>query len=255
MLNRQPSVRDQYRDSTRLGARMDLHARYSTNPYGWTRWAFDKVAVRSGQRVFEAGCGPGWLWRGNADRVPPDCVIVASDFSVGMVAEAKLALADPRFTLLSADAGALPFGDESFDAVVANHMLYHVPDLDGALSEFSRVLRPGGRLIAATNGHAHLNELRDVLDIRWRYVDMFGLENGPEDVARHFEDVAVERYPDAIEVSEAGPVIAYVRSMSSFWDASDELEAKLRSAIDSAVEREGVFHISKDTGVITARRR
>src|SRR5581483_3702094 len=122
----------------------------------------------------------GWLWRGNLDRLPPSCDVVASDYSPGMAAEAGAALDDARFAMLATDAQALPFGDATFDAVVANHMLYHVPDLDAALSEFSRVLRPQGRLVAATNGRGHFKEVRDILDIHWRYVEQFGLDNGPE---------------------------------------------------------------------------
>jgi len=255
MLNRGPSVREQYRDSSHFNARVDLHARYSTNPYGWTKWIFDKVRVASGERALEVGCGPGWLWRGNLDRLPSDCAVIASDYSSGMAAEAKTSLDDSRFALLATDAQALPFSDECFDVVAANHMLYHVPDLDSALQEFTRVLRPGGRIVAATNGRAHFKEVRDILDIHWRYVDQFGLENGPDLIARHFDGVSVERYSDALEVPEAEPVVAYVRSMSSFWDLGDELAAKLRRAVVAAVERDGAFRISKDAGVITATRR
>jgi SAM-dependent methyltransferase len=254
-LDHSGSVRAQYRDSSHFSARVDLHARYSTNPVGWTRWIFDKVAVGPGECVLEVGCGPGHLWRGSTDRLPSDSFVVASDYSQGMAAEAARAIADARFAFASTDAQALPFADETFDAVVGNHMLYHVPDLDTALEEFGRVLRPNGRLLAATNGPQHFKEVRDILDIHWRYVDQFGLENGPERIARHFDNVTVERYPDTLHVPAAEPVIAYVKSMSSFWDLSDELASKLRSEIDAAIARDGFFNISKDSGVITASRR
>ncbi len=50
------------------------------------------------------------------------------------------------------DAQSIPFEDETFDAVIANHMLYHVPDRPKAIAEIKRVLKPGGRLIATTIG-------------------------------------------------------------------------------------------------------
>ncbi len=54
-----------------------------------------------------------------------------------------------------ADANHLPYADGTFDAVVAMWMLYHVPNLDRTLAEARRVLRPGGVLIAVTNGRQH----------------------------------------------------------------------------------------------------
>jgi SAM-dependent methyltransferase len=252
-LNRGESVRTQYSDSSRFNTRVDLHARYSTNPAGWTPWVLDRIAVAPGERVLEVGCGPGNLWRGR--KLPSESLVVETDYSHGMVTEAKGRLPREQFGFLAADTQTLPFRDESFDAVVACHMLYHVPDLDAALSEFVRVLRPGGRLLAATNGPTHFKEVRDILDLHWRYLDFFGLDNGVEKIARFFGDVAVERYPDAIHAPAAEPVIAYVKSMSSFWNLSDDLTEKLRDEVDAAVARDGYFHISKDVGVITARRR
>ena len=52
------------------------------------------------------------------------------------------------------DVQELPFADGIFDCAVAAWMLYHVPDLDRALRELARVLRPGGRLVAVTNSRA-----------------------------------------------------------------------------------------------------
>jgi SAM-dependent methyltransferase len=245
-LNDPVAAREQYRDSSNLGARADLHVRYSTNDYGFFPWVLDRMDLPPTARILDVGGGPGWLWR--AREVP--WKVVGTDLSHGMTIEAR---ANAGITVAVADAQALPFAGGSFDAIVANHMLYHVPDLDAALAEFVRVLRPGGHLFAATNGSAHMKEVRDILGINWRYIDAFGLENGPEKIAKHFTDVAMERYPDAIEVPEADPVVAYVMSMSTFWSV-DGLTDRIRTAVEAAIEREGVFRITKDAGLITARR-
>lgn len=73
---------------------------------------------------------------------------MAVDFSAEMVSLA--ASLEPSVTFVVADAGALPFGDGSFDAVVANFLMPHVSDLPAVTAELARVVRPGGRLALTT---------------------------------------------------------------------------------------------------------
>jgi hypothetical protein len=64
---------DQYRDSTNLDARVVIHQRFSTNPYGWFNWVFDTLMKLSGTaRILELGCGHALLWKENAGRIPPE---------------------------------------------------------------------------------------------------------------------------------------------------------------------------------------
>ncbi|MEZ4608117.1 MAG: class I SAM-dependent methyltransferase [Deinococcales bacterium] len=60
---------------------------------------------------------------------------------------------------LQIDAEEIPFADNSFDAVIANHMLYHVADRPKALGEIARVLKANGKLYATTVGERHMGEL------------------------------------------------------------------------------------------------
>ncbi len=62
-------LNDQYRDSTNLDARVKLHVLFSTNKYGWNRWYFDQLDLPPDARVLELGCGPGYLWRVNLERL------------------------------------------------------------------------------------------------------------------------------------------------------------------------------------------
>ena len=61
------------------------------------------------------------------------------------------------------DAQSISYEDEIFDAVIANHMLYHVPDRMKAIAEIKRVLKWGGRFIATTVGSHHLKEMNNWL--------------------------------------------------------------------------------------------
>jgi SAM-dependent methyltransferase len=204
--------------------------------------------------VLEVGCGPGDLWRTNADRIPP-IELTLSDLSPGMVAAARAAVGDVAAHYVEASAGALPFADADFDVVVANHMLYHVPERPQALRELLRVLRPGGRLVASTNGTRHLVELAGVVGLDGpRGFERFGLENGADQLREAgFADVTVERYEDALEITEVEPVLAYARSFIA-RDLDEEELAALARDVGDGIAREGSFHVTKSQGVIRARR-
>ncbi len=130
--------------------------------------AFDAVAASAPGRVLEVGCG----WGEFAARIRDElqAAVVALDISPRMVELARERGVDARV----GDVQELQFANEVFDCAIANWMLYHVPDIHRALDELARVLRPGGQLVAATNGKRHLEEL-------WRLV---GRDKSVE--ARHF---------------------------------------------------------------------
>jgi ubiquinone/menaquinone biosynthesis C-methylase UbiE len=157
---------EQYRDADNLNACIHLHHRFSTNPYGWFYWIFDQFHLPFDAYILEVGCGPGTLWLENRDRLPADWNITLSDLSPGMIQDAQANLASTRknFTYKVLDAAEIAFLNSTFDAVVANHMLYHLPDRQKALGEITRVLRPDGYLYASTNGENHLRELTEIIN-------------------------------------------------------------------------------------------
>ena len=172
-------VSEQYSTPMNLQARIALHERFSLNLHDWMLWVLDQVGLGEDACVFEIGCGTGRLWKTNARRLGPGWDITLSDQSAGMVAQARAALAGVahpfRFEVCPAD--RIPREDASVDVVIANHMLYHVPDLAAALAEIRRVLKPGGALYAATNGAGHMREL-DALYSRARAVVAPSLSEG-----------------------------------------------------------------------------
>ena len=253
----QPYLRtDQYRDSANLRARMDLHERFSINPDNWFRWVFDRLAPSPGSRILELGCGPGRLWLENADRLGGIGSLALTDYSLGMAREARDAVASHSRAIIAAnvDAQALPFGNASFDLVVANHMLYHVPDRPRAFAEIRRVLRPGGRFCAATNGICHLQELDALiagnpLAEAGPFTNLaFTLEDGAAQLAPYFSHITLARYEDALVVTEAEPLLAYIRSMNR-QDADD---TRLAATIADLLTRDGAIRITKDSGMFVS---
>jgi SAM-dependent methyltransferase len=253
---------EQYKTSANLGARNDLHARFSTNPYGWQHWVFDQLDLRDGERALELGCGPAYLWAANRERIPAGLNLTLTDFSPGMLEEArdKLGATVNPVDYRVVDAQSIPFEVAAFDVVIANHMLYHVPDRAGALSEIRRVLRPGGRFYATTVGRAHMGELRELV-ARFDPSIQFGsgaqtagfsLETGTAQLTSLFASVDVRRYEDALEVTQVELLVAYVLST-----AGDRINGNRQIALAQFVQAElaarDSIHIAKDSGIFVCR--
>lgn len=257
---------EQYRDASNLNARIELHRRFSTNAGDWQRWVFDHLLAALGPEahVLEAGCGPAELWRSNLDRLPPGWQVTLSDFSEGMVEAARAAVA-PRadqFAFVVADVQALPFADAGFDAVVANHMLYHVPNRTEAIGELCRVMQPGGTLFAATNGDQHLIEIQDLLaraeasEGWWRAnapVE-FTLQNGAAQLVERFDTVTLDPYEDGLVVTETEPLVDYLLSTAAKRSLAEAQIARVRATIEAEVAAQGAVRISKESGLFIAKK-
>jgi SAM-dependent methyltransferase len=246
-------VSEQYASDVNFRARLQLHQRFSTATEDWQCWLFDRVAPPAGARILEVGCGPAEFWKHNLDRIDPTWRLTLTDLSPGMIEVARTVLGD-RPEYLVADVEDLPFPDGSFDTVLANHMLYHVPDRPKAFAEIRRVLAAGGCFHATTNGRGFMQELVDLVGPEWafpQHIEEFGLETGPDQLGRSFSEISVERFPNSYEVTEVEPVLAYVRSSSSVSDGTLE---RVRNAVEEAIARDGAFRITGGAGLINCRK-
>ncbi|MFN8491527.1 MAG: class I SAM-dependent methyltransferase [Caldilineaceae bacterium] len=256
------NVTEQYRNAGNLNARIQLHAHYSQNPYGWMRWVFDHFNLPDNAHILELGSGAGTLWRENCDRIPASWEITLSDFSPGMLQEVRRNLTHlgRPFHFEQIDAQFIPFADAQFDAVIANHMLYYVPDKPKAFAEIRRVLKPEGVLYATTVGQNHLGELRALVE---RFAPdlvvtplgaaetateaSFLLENGERQLAPWFSSITLRRYKDALVITDVQPLVDYVMSTETMRVAAPE-------AFTHFVEKEmvaqgGAIQITKDSGI------
>jgi SAM-dependent methyltransferase len=177
-----------------------------------------------------------------------------------MLCEARSRLAElgRAFVFEQFDATSIPHPESSFDAIIANHMLYHVDDRPRALREIRRVLKPSGKLYAGTNGRKHLVQLDEIVARFFPgisptdHVERFGLETGYEQLARWFGNVEVRRYEDGLAVTEAQPLVDYVLSMSALLNTDADRVAALRTFVQAELDRRGVIEISKDAGLFIA---
>jgi ubiquinone/menaquinone biosynthesis C-methylase UbiE len=244
-----------------------LHANYSTNAQSFYSWVFERLRFGAKSKVLEVGCGSGRLWCENEFRLLPSSEITLSDVSPDMLKQAKLNLGEAceRFDLVIASAQALPFADQCFDIIIANHMLYHISNRASAYSEFRRVLKPGGRMYASTSGRESMKELQGLIyaacasSFETRkdpvmYNDRnrsngFNLQRGKEELSPWFSVVEMHRYEDSLVVSDVQPLVAYARSTGVLLDSELVVFEKQVSEI---VTKEGAVRIRKEVGLFEA---
>lgn len=180
-LNDPGFVADQYRSTARLDVRRSV---WQPLPPGESAQdvAIAALAEVGPVALLEVGCGTGEL----AERCARElgCRVLALDQSKAMVD----ATAARGVEAVVGDVQALPFPDGSFDCALAAWMLYHVPDLERGLAELRRVVRPGGRLVAITNGDGGMAELLGPAGLV-RPPGAFSRENGAGLLAGHFDGV------------------------------------------------------------------
>lgn len=261
MTGMENSMRNQYKNASNISARIQLHSLYSQNKQGWFSWIFEKLDLNGAVKVLEVGCGDGSLWK---ERVlPAGASVILSDISDGMLRDARrnLEAEKDKFSFVMCDCQKLPFSDCEFDLVIANHVLFYCEDIEKACSEISRVIKPGGTLIAGTYGKRHMREIselvssfdeRIILSAAHLY-DRFGKENG-KDILRHwFSQTDWIEYEDSLAVTEAEPLISYVLSCHGnqnqyIVDCYNDFKSFVRKKTKKG------FHVTKEAGIFLAKK-
>lgn len=267
VINSDKRLLEQYENASNLRARINIHEMFSVNKYGWMRWYFDELNLPKHCKILELGCGDANLWKKNIDRISTDLDITLSDVSKGMLSDAKINLGKKaeNFMFQIIDVQDIPYEDCSFDVVIANHMLYHVDNIDGALSEIFRVLKPGGYFYSSTVGQNHMIEIREIMskfksetmDIKSSDItSRFKLENGQEKLKKWFNNIEMKRYEDNLIVTEATPIIDYMFSMPGNVRESFNSERlkRLNKYLKDKIATEGGIYITKDTGFFKSQK-
>ena len=256
-LNNAEAVKKQYASSGNLGKRISIHAKYSTNPQGFGNWIAEHYRFPADAAVLELGCGTGDSWRGRVGLIRSCSRLVLSDFSEGMLRTAEETLRDyPGIEFRVIDIQEIPFEDHSFDAVIANMMLYHVPDLRRGLAEVRRVLKPGGIFCCATYGENGIMEYLCSLfgreDLIAQANHSFTLQNGGERLRDFFRDVTRYDYPDSLAVTDVRDLADYVRSLTGMADFRNIPEEEML-AVFTANMKDGVLSVPKEYGMFVCR--
>ena len=251
------TVKAQYCASDGLDIRIQFHSRYSANKQGYGAWLVSNYDIQKGMSVLEIGCGTGTLWLGNDDLAARCSKLVLSDLSEGMLKTAKENLGErPDVEYRIEDIQELSFNDDTFDIVIANAMLYHVPDLKKGLSEVRRVLKNGGVFYCATLGENNftdkLAEWFKLSGEEFKPNHNFTMQNGAGILSSFFKDVTPLFYIDSLHITVTEDLVMYLRSLASFQAVKDFPEQKIRDILaEHAVG--GAIDLPKDYGMFICR--
>lgn len=247
------NIEKQYKTAVNLNRRISIHDKYSTNKQPFGDWIVSHYQIGPSSRILELGCGTGVMWKKHLYLLNGNASLLLTDFSEGMLEAAKTNLAGyPNVDFRRVDIQDIPYEDGSFDIVIANMMLYHVPDLARGLSEVRRVLKPGGAFYCATYGeHGIMEFVNDTL----RYLGISGsigktftLQNGAQSLSRFFD--VVERFDreDGLAITCLDDFADYVYSLSSLTGIGAVSREELLAAFQKKTT-DGILYVPKEYGM------
>lgn len=260
--NMEHAIIDQYKTAVNLNVRIELHNRFSHNPQSWFGWLASQISMREGDRFLEIGCGNGKLWQElDWEKAPKDLKLFVTDSSSGMVEEATRllnGLGAKGMTFGTEDCQSLSYGDDWFDGVIGNHVLFYVKDISRALGEIRRVLKMGGKFYCSTYGREHMREITLLVqefDPRITLSDValyeiFGLENGQAILESYFSSVKKVLYEDYLLVDEAKPLLDYILSChGNQSEILSQRQLEFKRFLQRKIAEKGGIKITKMAGM------
>ena len=261
-------IRRYYATDENLRIEDETHAKYAVPRFDFVNWTLNTLAWQTDEVVLDLGCGKGNHYSQLIERAP-DVTYYALDLSPYMLL--KHPAKNDRLAL--GDALQLPYADDTFDVVMANHVLYHLNDVDLGLDEIKRVLKPGGKMLATTNSIHNLPEVQVLfrraivlLSANGAHVhpptlpsDSFALENGTRILSRHFYAVVRHDLPGQLIFDDIDPALDYLDSMRDLRQHSlpedvdwDDMMLIMRQQITQLIQLMGKLELNVVSGALLA---
>ena len=252
LLSKQDSLAEQYKNANNLNVRIELHEKYSTNPIKWFDWLYENIDFSKINTLLEVGCGNGQLWM-NKRKDIRNREIFLTDVSDGMLEYAKQNLND-NFSFFVVNCENIPFKKDFFDAIIANHVLFYLNDLNQGLSEIRRVLKKNGIFYSTTYSKNHMREINelvkefnsDVYLSEQPLYHRFGLENGEMLLKQYFKNVECKIYKDYLDIDDAKPIVNYILSCHGNQDILLEKYDEFYDFVENKIKEKGFIRIAKE---------
>jgi ubiquinone/menaquinone biosynthesis C-methylase UbiE len=254
------NVLNQYKDNKNLNTRISLYQKYGTNDTNYSDFIQTNYDFFEGSKILEFGSGTGKDWKDKIDSLPDGCELTLSDFSSGMVDELRQKYGDRKnvhIRMLDIQSANIKGG--SIDFVIANSMLYHVPDIDKAVGDVHRILKDDGVFYASTFGKSvysflkkHISNISD--DISLAKEVTFTLENGGDYINKYFSDVKINRYNNRLDIKDTNDLVDYIYSMTSIVGLKDEDRDDIYNYFEGLKDENGNIVVDIEYGIFVARK-
>ena len=255
-INDASAVKQQYATSYNLYTRISIHDKYSTNKMGFGNWIVSNYKIEKGMKVLELGCGTGDMWKNRQSLVRDCSKLILSDFSEGMIAKTKENVGNyDNIEYKVLDIQEIPYEDETFDIVIANMMLYHVPDIYKGLAEVRRVLKRGGSFYCATYGEhgiiEYLSEILATYGVEDNINKSFTLQNGYDILSKLFSKVEKLEYVDSLAVTNVDDMVDYIYSLSGMTTLNHVPKQIIKEILMQNLTN-GILNVPKEYGMFIA---
>ncbi|GAB4511441.1 MAG: hypothetical protein OHK0046_09510 [Anaerolineae bacterium] len=262
------TVQQIYQNDEDLRTRQDIHAKYTVPSINYVDWVIQNILWRGDEHVLDVGSGSG-SYHPALQKLYPNVSYFGFDVSAGMLDNHPA-----KDRVIQADAQKIPFQDHTFDVIMANHMVYHLQDIEAGLTEFKRLLKPEGLLMVATNSTQSMPELQVLMRRAILLLtrtgsahiqpprpasDLFALENGSRRLSRHFYAVVRYDLPSKLVFPEIDPIMQYLESTRAMREpqlpedvAWDDVMMIMRQQITHLVNHLGELVVNKLSGVLLA---
>ncbi len=262
-------IKRQYSTEDNLRIRQEIHDKYTVPNVNFSEWALSMLNLRGDERVLDVGCGNGLYYTRLRHRYPN-----VQYFGVDLF-EQMLESHPSPVNLTVADIAHLPFPSASFDVVMANHVLFMVTDVEQAIVEMRRLLKPGGLLMTTTNSNNNMPELQVLMrramvllsrsggnaatSASAHFTEKYSLENGVQLLAQHFYAVVRHDLPSALVFQQTDPAMAYLETTRDLREGTlppdvewDDVMVIMRQQINQLIKHLGELVINKLAGVLIA---
>lgn len=262
------AIRRYYANERNLRIHEETQAKYAVPAVDFVRWTLDTITWAGDEVVLDIGPGRGSHYA-RLMQAQPALAYFALDLSPNLLLNHPCA----SDHLALGDAMRLPYCDDSFDIVMANHVLYHLADVDAGLDEIKRVLKPDGRVLAATDSLQNLIQLQMLIHRANVFLsnngtrvnppplpcEAFALENGTRILARHFYAVVRHDLPCRLIFDDIEPALQYLDNMRELRQDSlpddvswDDMMLYMRQFMTQLMQASGKLEIDLAIGALVA---
>lgn len=265
ILEEEKVLLQQYIDASNLNANIKLQDRFGQNENGWYQWVFKNMKLNKSFKVLEIGCGNGALWEKNINCLDTNIDVTLTDICEDMLKETKQNLNkyNHNFNFKLADPSNIPFENETFDVVIANHILFYMKDLDKVLYEINRVLKKNGEFYCSTIDNSHMKELEDLMlrfnsniNISEKNIySKFSVDNGESILKKYFKDINKCYYTDELIVDDTKGILEYIYTIpGNILEIIDTKKKEFESYIDVNINKQGELKITNSNVLFNSKK-